>query len=123
MLGKRLRALAKLLEGAALLLGGAVEIFIIERVLRLAHGVAGIVELVRGVGALAAETVDKALQGIAELRLTLAEIVEPPLSLRARLSAPSCLGRLSVLARFHRALGPLLAAFIVLPLLRPKLDP
>ena len=76
LLGERLSALAQLVEGIVLLLGGAVEIFLAERFLGLAHGFAGVPELIRRVRAFDAEAVDQALQCFLQLALALAEIVE-----------------------------------------------
>ena len=47
-----------------------------ERFLGLAHGFAGVLELIRRVRAFDAEAVDQALQRFLQLALALAEIVE-----------------------------------------------
>ena len=69
-------ALAQLVERAALLVGGAVEIRPAKRVLGVAHGFAGFRELLGRVRAFDAESVDQALQRVAQLTLAPAEIVE-----------------------------------------------
>ena len=74
LLGHGLRALAQPVEREALLLRGAVEIALADRLLGVAHGLLRALELVGRLAALDAEAVDQALQPVAKLLLTLAEL-------------------------------------------------